>query len=124
MGEIKEVKEQQNVKFNEMNTNLRGDINDMKQQHVKFQDNINKSLSAFEEKLNSRLSAGEKQIREYKFTWGYKKENKESELNQVSDFDSGGNYEDNLTNHADSLSANKVIDDKVSDCLLYTSRCV
>ena len=98
------------------------ELNDMKQQKVKFEDNINKRLSAFEEKLNSRFNAWEKQIREYKFTWGYIKENKESELNQVRDnqvidSDSGGNDDDDLTNNDDSISANKVIDAKVSDVI-------
>ena len=98
------------------------------QQNVNLFSEIYRRFDGIDERLpsiNSRLSAWEKQIQdnvndirkrkeERKREAEKLKENKESELNQVSDSVSGGNDDDNLTNNADSLSANEVIDDKVS----------
>ena len=56
------------------------------------------------------------------------KENKESDLHQVSSSDSGGNNnDDSFTNNSVCLSTVETKNDEVGEvntCLLYTSRCV
>ena len=93
-------------------------------------DNMNKGFDMMDKHFDEMDKKWDKLLR--KPETDKLKENKESDLNQVSSSDSGGNNDDTFTNKDVNLSAveikNEVCEVNTNDnpngCLLYTSRCV
>ena len=97
--------EQQSKMSNDVNAKLNELTSNVNDQKIKYESSFNELFKRIDES-NKKWERNRCKL----------KENKESGLNQVSSFDSGGNNDDDaFTDDSVILSTNEIIDDKVSE---------